>query len=326
MRERLYGLRAGMRGLLAAPLYHSAPNFFSLAAVRSNGLLVLESRFDAERTLQLVEEHRITHMFVVPTMFVRLLALPEAVRRKYDLSSLENVLHAGAPCAPDVKARMIDWWGPVIFEYYGSTEAGPLTFCGSDDWLAHRGTVGRPIEGVRLSIRGAAGKPCGAGEAGEICIDETFQPNFTYHKDAEKRRALEVDGVLGTGDVGYFDADGFLHICDRLSDMVISGGVNIYPAEIEAALITLPGVADCAVIGVPNAEFGESVAAFIQPAHGGPAPSAEDIRHALKGRIADYKIPRAFHFRAELPRDDSGKIFKRRLREELAREAAASAL
>src|SRR3546814_618196 len=219
-----------------------------LAAVRRNGLLVLESRFDAERTLQLVEEHRITHMFVVPTMFVRLLALPEAVRRKYDLSSLENVLHAGAPCAPDVKVRMIDWWGPVIFEYYGSTEAGPLTFCGSDDWLAHRGTVGRPIEGVRLSIRGAAGKPCGAGEAGEICIDETFQPNFTYHKDAEKRRALEVDGVLGTGDVGYFDADGFLYICDRLSDMVISGGVNIYPAEIEAALITLPGVADCAVI------------------------------------------------------------------------------
>ena len=322
IRQQIYESERGMRALLAAPLYHSAPNFYALSTLQHEGALFLKEKFDAEDTLRSIAEHRITHMFVVPTMFVRLLALPEEVKSRYDLSSLRWVLHAGAPCPPTIKAAMIEWWGPVITEYYGSTELGPLTFCRSADWLSHPGTVGRPLAGVELSIRDETGAPCPVGEAGEICVDRTAQADFTYHGDDEKRRRMALAGGLATGDVGYLDSDGFLFICERRTDMIISGGVNIYPAEIEAALLAIPGVRDCAVIGAPDPEFGETVVAFVEREPSASALNASSILADLRGSIAGYKVPRRIEFRPALPRDDSGKIFKRKLRDLIAVPAA----
>lgn len=319
MRAQIYGHGPGMRALLAAPLYHSAPNFFALNILRSAGLLVLQRKFDAEATLRLIDEHRITHMFMVPSMFMRLLALPAAARDRFDLSSLRHVVHAGAPCPAGVKASMIDWWGPVLSEYYGSTELGPLTFCNAHEWLSHRGTVGRALDGVVLSVRDEAGSPCGPFGIGEIHVERSPQGDFTYHGNDEKRRAMETGAGLATGDLGYLDDAGHLYICDRLTDMVISGGVNIYPAEIEAALMEIDGVADCTVLGAPDPEFGEKLIAFVQPLPGlRPDPAA--LEAALRERIAGYKVPRDFRFSASLPRDDNGKIFKRILRAGLREE------
>jgi long-chain acyl-CoA synthetase len=320
IRTQVYEPRPGMRALLAAPLYHSAPNVYALSTLRSEGLLVLQRKFDPEATLRTIAEHRITHMFAVPTMFVRLLALPREVRVKYDLSSLCSVVHAGAPCSPFVKAAMIDWWGPVITEYYGSTELGPLTFCNAADWLAHPGTVGRALDGVSLSIRNDAGAACAIGEPGEIYARNSVQPDFTYHGDPAKREALATPAGLATGDVGYLDDEGYLFLCDRRTDMIISGGVNIYPAEVEAALLTVAGVRDCAVVGAPDPEFGETVAAFIEcdPA---ATLSERHILAALRDILAGYKTPQRIAFVETLPRDDSGKIFKRRLRQALANPA-----
>ncbi|RYM01531.1 o-succinylbenzoate--CoA ligase [Sphingobium indicum] len=322
IRDRLYAPMAGMRTLITAPLYHTAPVLFASFTSRRDGLLVLETRFDAERTLQLIEQHRITHLYAVPTMFVRLLALPEAVRSRYDLSSLRWVLHAGAPCPPDVKKAMIDWWGPVISEYYGSTEMGPLTFCTAQEWLENPGSVGKPLPGVTIEIRDEAGRLCPAGVPGDVILVESGQPDFTYHGDDAKRRALATDHGLVTGDMGYLDEAGRLFICDRRTDMIISGGVNIYPAEIEAALIGYPGIEDCAVIGLPNAEYGEEVVAVVQaPALRDALPEA-DIQAFLRKAIAGYKVPRRIIAVDALPRDDSGKIFKRRLKEGLGPNGA----
>lgn len=311
-----YGLRPDeeMRILMTGPMYHSAPNSYGLAAAGIAGTIVLQPRFDAEELLAFVQEHRITHMHVVPTMFVRLLKLPAAVRAAYDVSSLRFVVHGAAPCPIEVKRRMIEWWGPVIHEYYGSTETGLITGHGSSDALARSGTVGRALPGVTLRVLDDAGREVAAGEIGDIYVKSRSVPDFTYHGRDAERSEIERDGFITVGDIGWIDDDGFLFLCDRRRDMIISGGVNIYPAEIEAVLLAIDGVRDAAVFGIPDAEFGEAVCAWVQPADGA-ALDAGTIRSLLGKTLSRYKLPKVIEFAAELPREDSGKIFKRRLRE-----------
>jgi long-chain acyl-CoA synthetase len=303
-----------MRAFVSAPLYHSAPNLYAVQTVLNGALLIVEPRFDAEATLALIERHALTNAYLVPTMFVRMLRLPPEVRRRYDLSSLRFVSSTGSPCAPDVKRAMIDWFGPIITETYASSEVGHVTFIDSRTWLERQGTVGRPMgEGV-VKILDDSGKELPAGEIGLIYCRQPAYPNFTYTNNPAARAALERDGLWSVGDMGYLDAAGYLYVADRKSDMVISGGVNIYPAEIEAALMAMPAVADCAVFGIPDAEFGEALAAAVQLRTDQRA-SAEQIQAFLRSRIANYKVPRVVSFHDSLPREDSGKIFKRLLRE-----------
>jgi long-chain acyl-CoA synthetase len=314
MRAMIYGLKPGARALLPGPLYHSAPNSFGLRAGRLGGALVLMSRFEPEEFLRLIEVQRIDTMFMVPTMFIRLMKLPEAVRRTYDMSSLRHVIHAAAPCPPDVKRAMIEWWGPVIYEFYGATESGAVTFATSEDALKKPGTVGRVAPGAELRFIGDDGRVLPLGEIGEIYSKISGNPDFTYHNKPEKRGEIERDGFITSGDVGYIDEDGYVFICDRKRDMVISGGVNIYPAEIESVLHAVPGVHDCAVFGIPDHEFGEALMAVVEPQAGVMLDVAE-IRARLKASLADYKVPKHVEIQKELPREDSGKIFKRRLRD-----------
>ncbi|MFM9865548.1 MAG: acyl-CoA synthetase [Micropepsaceae bacterium] len=300
--------------VVTGPMYHSAPNAYGSICVRAGADVILQPRFEPEELLQLIEKHRVTHLHMVPTMFVRLLKLPPEVRAKYDTSSLKFVVHAAAPCPADVKRGMIEWWGPVINEYYGATETGAVVFCTSDEWLAHPGTVGRPQPDVRLVITDDAGKALAVGEPGDVYVRMTTGSDFTYHGDDEKRRKAERDGLISVGDIGYVDKDGFLFLCDRRNHMVISGGVNIYPAEIEAEILKIPGVADCAVFRIPDTEFGEALCAVVQ-AQPGARVSEADVKGYLRDHLAKYKVPKVVAFHAELPREDSGKIFKRKLRD-----------
>jgi long-chain acyl-CoA synthetase len=313
-RALIYGLRPGVRALLPGPLYHSAPNSFGIRAARLGGVLVMMPRFEPEEFLHLIETHRIDAIFMVPTMFIRLMRLPEQVRRRYDMSSLRHVMHAAAPCPPDVKRAMIDWWGPVIYEFYGSTESGAVTLANSEDALRKPGTVGRIAPGAELKFIGEDGSEVPPGEIGEIYTRIAANPEFTYHNRPEKRAEIERDGFITSGDVGYIDADGYVFLCDRKRDMVISGGVNIYPAEIELVLHAMPGVHDCAVFGIPDAEFGEALMAVVEP-QAGVTLDVADIRKHLKAQLADYKVPKHIEIQTNLPREDSGKIFKRRLRD-----------
>jgi long-chain acyl-CoA synthetase len=307
------GLEPGMRALVSAPLYHSAPNLYAMQALLHGSLLVLEPRFDAERTLALIERHRLTNVYLVPTMYVRLLRLPADTRTRYDLSSLRFISSTGSPCAPDVKRAMIDWVGPIITETYAASELGHVTFIGSREWLERPGSVGRALgEGV-VKILDDHGRELPPGEIGLIYCRQPAYPDFTYTNNPAARQALERAGLWCVGDMGYLDADGYLYVADRKSDMVISGGVNIYPAEIEAVLMTMPGVADCAVFGIPDAEFGEALAAAVQ-SKPGEALSDKSVQEFLRARISGYKVPRVVTFHEALPREDSGKIFKRLLR------------
>jgi len=231
LRALIYGLKPGVRALLPGPLYHSAPNSFGLRAGRLGGALVLMPRFDADEFLRLVEAEKIDTIFIVPTMFVRLLKLPQSVREKYDTSSLRHVVHAAAPCPADVKRAMLDWWGPVISEYYGSTEASALTYATAADSLKRPGTVGKILDGVELRFLGDHGEALPQGEIGEIYSRTPDTPDFTYHNNPDKRAEVERDGFITSGDVGYIDADGYVFLRDRKRDMVISGGVNIYPRD-----------------------------------------------------------------------------------------------
>ena len=313
-RYKGFGIEPGMRALLPGPLYHSAPNLYATQTLlMDDALLVLEPRFDAERTLALIERHRLTHAYLVPTMFVRMLKLPEETKRRYDLSSLRFVAATGSPCAPAVKRAMIDWWGPVLHECYASSEAGVITSIDSHEALAKPGSAGRPVGVGALKILDPDGRELPPGEVGLIYARQPAYPDFAYNNNPAARAALERDGLWTLGDMGYLDEDGYLFICDRSSDMVISGGVNIYPAEIEAVLHGMPGVHDCAVFGVPSEEFGEALAAAIQP-EPGAALDPEGVKTWLRAHIADYKVPRVVEFHAALPREDSGKIFKRKLR------------
>ncbi|THD83299.1 MAG: long-chain fatty acid--CoA ligase [Phenylobacterium sp.] len=300
--------------VVTGPMYHSAPNAYGLFAARLGAKVILEARFDPEELLALIEAERVTHLHMVPIMFNRLLKLPDAVKHKYDLSSLRFVVHAAAPCPAPIKRAMIDWWGPVITEYYGSTETSAVVFCTSEQWLAHPGTVGKAWPEADVRVIGADGESLPAREVGEVVARIRGMADFTYHGDDQKRRDAEKAGLIAPGDVGYLDEDGFLYLCDRAKDMIISGGVNIYPAEIEAELAKMPGVADCAVFGIPDEEFGEAVCAVVQPVPGGTLSEAE-VKTWLRGQVAGYKVPKRVELAAELPREDSGKIFKRKLRE-----------
>jgi long-chain acyl-CoA synthetase len=314
MRAMIYGLKPGARAILPGPLYHSAPNSFGLRAGRLGGALILMPRFDAEEFLYLIEREGIDTIFMVPTMFIRLMKLPEEVRNKYDMSSLRHVIHAAAPCPADVKRAMIEWWGPVIYEFYGSTESGAVTFANSEDALKKPGTVGKIAPGAELRFIGDDGKQLPQGQIGEIYSRIAGNPDFTYHNKPEKRGEIDRDGFVTSGDVGYIDEDGYVFICDRKRDMVISGGVNIYPAEIENALIGMDGVRDCAVFGVPDDEFGERLFACIEPdANAALSPAA--VQEFLRGRLANFKVPKDIQFMDAMPREATGKIFKRKLRD-----------
>ena len=311
--KAVHGLEPGMRALLSAPLYHSAPNGYAVQAMLNGELLVLEEKFDAERTLALIDELKLTHAYLVPTMYVRLLRLDERIKQRYDLSSIRFVSSTGSPCPAEVKRSMIEWWGPVIHEAYAASELGYVTVIDSPEALRKPGSAGRPIGKATVRIFDDAGRDLPQGEVGLIYARQPAFPDFTYNNNAEARRRIERDGLWSLGDMGYLDAEGYLYVCDRASDMVISGGVNIYPAEIEATLALMPGVRDCAVFGIPDEEFGEALCAAVQPEPGARL-DAEQVRSYLRSKLSGYKVPRRVDFHAALPREDSGKIFKRRLR------------
>ena len=308
------GIYPGVRSLLSAPLYHSAPSSFAQQSLLQGALFVLEEKFDAEATLALIERHRIDTVYLVPVMYVRLLRLPPQIRSRYDLSSLSFVASTGSPCAPEVKKAMIDWLGPVIHEAYASSETGYITVMKPQDAARKPGSAGRAVGQARIRILDDAGHELPAGEIGTIYAHQPAYSDFTYHGNEAARRAIERDGLASVGDMGYLDDEGFLYVCDRASDMVISGGVNIYPAEIEHVLITLPGIIDCAVIGIPDEEFGEALAAQVV-AEAGATLDADAIRRELGLRIAGYKVPRRIDIVEALPRDDNGKVQKRRIRD-----------
>jgi long-chain acyl-CoA synthetase len=311
----------GNVALITGPLYHLFSQALLMATFGAGGSVVIMERFDPEECLALIERHRVTHSALVPTLFVRLLRLPDAVKAKYDLSSLRHVVHSGAPCAPEVKRAMLAWWGPTIHETYGSTETGVVTKISPEEWLARPGSVGRPVLTGEVRIRGEDGNWAGAGTVGDIYLRIHGTPDFTFHGDPGKRAAVEYDGLVTCGDVGWLDEDGYLFLCDRRIDMIITGGVNVYPAEVEAALLEHPQVADCAVFGTPDPEFGEVVVAVIQSA---VALDADELRDFLRERIAGYKVPRHFAVTGHLAREETGKIMKRRLREEFLAARGAS--
>ncbi|WP_326537484.1 AMP-binding protein [Pseudorhodoferax sp.] len=310
--EQTFGLHAGCRALLPAPLYHSAPSGFLQGALAAAERLVVMERFDAEAVLAAIAEHRIDTVYLVPIMYVRLLRLPQEVRRRHDLSSLRYIASTGAPCAPEVKRAMIEWLGPIVHETYASSEAGMVTSISAKEALARPGSAGRPVLGAQVRILDAQGVSCAPHEIGLIYVRQPVYSDFTYRHNDAARRAVERDGLIHLGDMGYLDADGYLFVCDRASDMVISGGVNIYPAEIENRLMAYAGVADCAVFGVPDAEYGERLHAVVEPARG-VTLQADILRSWMQAGLSGYKVPREIEF-AELPRDDNGKIAKRRLR------------
>jgi len=312
--EMAYGLREGARTLLTAPIYHSAPSLYFQNALMLSDLVVLEPRFDPEVFLRLVQDYRIDTAYMVPIMYVRLLRLPRAVREKYDLSSLRFIASTGAPCAPDVKKAMIEWLGPVINETYASSEAGLVTLIDSQDALTHPGSAGRPLLDARVRIFDKQGAPLPAGEIGLIYVRQPAYTDFTYKGNDEARQKIDREGLVTLGDMGYLDKEGFLYVCDRDSDMVISGGVNIYPAEVEHELLKHPSVSDCAVLGIPDAEYGEKLHAIVE-AHDASPALAHELRAWLKECLAAYKVPSGIEFHP-LPRDDNGKIAKRKLRDQ----------
>jgi long-chain acyl-CoA synthetase len=314
--QAMFGFREGMTYLNPAPLYHSAPQASVSAALRLGSTAIVMEHFDPEQWLALVERYRVTHSQLVPVMFSRLLRLPAEVRARYDTSSLECVVHAAAPCPAHVKRAMIDWLGPIITEYYGATEANGFTFCTTAEWLAHPGTVGRPILGELLILDGAD-KECPAGADGTVWFRGAT--SFEYFQDPGKTaESRSSDGTASAvGDIGHVDAEGYLYLTDRKSYMIISGGVNVYPQETENILSAHPAVQDVAVIGVPNDDLGEEVKAVVEladPAAAGPGLERDLIAYC-RDRLAHFKCPRTVDFVPELPRSETGKLYKRILRE-----------
>ncbi|MGE0718585.1 MAG: AMP-binding protein, partial [Alphaproteobacteria bacterium] len=303
--------------LNTGPLYHAAPLRLNLQLFLNAGVGVhLMDRWTPEETLTLVERLGVTHTHMVPTMFHRLLSLPEAERARHATGTLRWVLHGAAPCSVALKRRLIEWLGPVVYEYYAGTEGGG-TFVASDEWLARPGTIGRPVPGARMEVRDDAGHALPTGEPGRIFVHTPPPFRFTYYKDAAKTSAAWDGDWFTMGDVGYVDAEGYFYLSGRSAETIISGGVNIYPAEIDAALHQHPAVEDVATVGAPNEEWGEEVVAVVQPRAGHvPSPElAEDIRAFCRGRIADYKVPRRIDFVDALPRLETGKIQRRLVRD-----------
>lgn len=313
--EGLFGVSSDTVYLSPAPLYHAAPLRFCMGIHRAGGTVVVMEHFDAEEALKLIERHRVTHSQWVPTMFVRMLKLDPSIREKYDLSSLRVAVHAAAPCPVAVKEQMIQWWGPVIHEYYAGTEGNGFCYASSEDWLAHKGTVGKPLLG-ELHIVGEGGDELPTGETGTVYFGGGA--TFEYHNDPEKTAsARNADGWSTLGDVGYTDEDGFLYLTDRQAYMIITGGVNVYPQEAENILTMHPAVYDVAVFGVPDEEFGEQVKAVVQPMEMDLAgPELErDLIEYCRAHLAHVKCPRTIDFEAELPRHPTGKLYKRILKD-----------
>jgi long-chain acyl-CoA synthetase len=311
----LYNSDADTVYLSPAPLYHAAPLRFCMSVHRIGGTAMVMEKFDPVEYLHLIERYRVTHSQLVPTMFVRMLKLPEAERRRYDLSSLRVAVHAAAPCPIQVKEQMIEWWGPVLHEYYAGTEGNGFTAITSAEWLQHRGSVGRALLG-EIHIVDDEGNELPAGEVGTIYF--AGGARFEYHNDPAKTAgSRNAQGWSTLGDIGYLDADGYLYLTDRKANMIISGGVNIYPQEAENLLITHPKVADVAVFGVPNPDLGEEVKAVVQPvdmADTGPELERELIAFCQQA-LAKFKCPRSIDFEAELPRHPTGKLYKRLLKD-----------
>jgi long-chain acyl-CoA synthetase len=312
--KAMFRFREGMTYLSPAPLYHSAPQASVSASLRLGSTAIVMERFDPAQFLSLVERYRVTHSQMVPTMFSRLLKLPTDVREAADVSSLETIIHAAAPCPVPVKEQMIEWWGPIIVEYYGATEANGFTFCDSEQWLAHRGTVGKAVLGEVL-ILDDDGAPSPPGVPGTVWFKGAT--NFEYWQDPAKTSESIVGDRSTVGDVGYLDEDGYLYLTDRKTYMIISGGVNIYPQETENLLVTHPKVMDAAVIGVPNEDLGEEVKAVVQLMDGvAPGPEVErELIEFCRSQLAHYKCPRTVDFVDELPRLPTGKLYKRLLRD-----------
>ncbi|HBC57712.1 MAG TPA: acyl-CoA synthetase [Gammaproteobacteria bacterium] len=316
MLAMLFDIKSGEGAHLAqGPLYHAAPAMFSTGAMHLGQSLVLMDKWTPEAALERIEKYKITATHMVPTMFHRLLDLPESERNRYDLSSLKNVIHAAAPCPPETKRKMLDWWGPVIYEYYAATEGGGA-YVKPDEWLQHPGTVGRAFPGAQLKILDEEGNELPPNEPGTIYMG-TPVGEFEYYKDKKKTEASRHGGLFTVGDIGYLTEDGWLFICDRKNDMIISGGVNIYPAEIEATLQQHDKIADVAVFGIPDDDWGESVKAVVEliPGASGNDSLTEDILAFAKERLAKYKLPRSIDYIDELPRLPTGKLYKRILRD-----------
>jgi long-chain acyl-CoA synthetase len=320
----MYAMFLGMFGiqphadnvhLCGSPLYHTAVLVFAASSLHLGHTVVLMDKWTPEDCLAAIDRHRVTTSHMVPTQFHRLLALPEDTKARYDVSSLRHMVHAAAPCPIDVKRRMLAWWGPVIYEYYAASEGGG-TLVTPEEWLRRPGTVGRAWPGSEIRIYDDAGTSCPAGTPGTVYM-ALGAAEFTYHKDDAKTAANRRDGFFTVGDVGYLDDEGYLFLCDRKIDMIIAGGVNIYPSEVEAALLTHPSVADAAVFGIPHEDWGEEVKAVIEPAAGvepSPALAADILAHCARA-IAKYKCPRSIDFIAAMPRDPNGKLYKRKLRD-----------
>ena len=298
--------------LVDGPLFHSVPNAYARLALGAGADIVLRRRIEPEATLEAIAEHRVTHLHVVPGAMARLLALPEAVRRRHDLSSLRHVVHGAAPCPPHLKRAMVAWWGPVIHEYYGSTETGLLTLQDSVEALAKPGGVGRALPGIALHILDADGHALPPGEIGGVYAGSDTLHDFTYIGQADRRAAIGRRDLVTAGDLGWMDAEGTLFLAGRAAEALWVGGATVHPAAVEAALSALPGVADCAVVGVPGQEGGDELVACVS-ALPGTALDAEALREALVGRVAPEAVPRRIVVIARMPREDSGKLFKRRL-------------
>lgn len=302
--------------LSPAPLYHAAPLGFTMNVLRYGGQVIVMPQFDPETALALLGTHKVTHAQWVPTMFVRMLKLPEVVRSRYRFPDLRYAIHAAAPCPINVKSQMIDWWGPIIYEYYAGTEGNGSTFINSEDWLSHPGSVGLPASDCRVHILDDEGRPVPAYTHGGVYFEGGGR--FEYLNDPEKTaHSHQANGWSTLGDIGYVDDDGYLYLTDRKSFMIISGGVNIYPQEAENVLITHPAVADVAVFGIPNEEFGEEVKAVVQPVSMAAASPllAEELIAYARSQIAHLKCPKSIDFMEELPRHPTGKLYKRLLKE-----------
>ena len=308
----------GGRTLLNGPIYHSAQWAFSFLPLLAGSSVVMRHRFDAGETLELIDKYEVTNVHLVPTQFVRMLRLEDEKKQAFSGDSLSIVWHGAAPCPPEVKRQMIDWWGPKVAEYYGSTEGSIVTTCSSEEWLTRPGTVGKPTAMNEIMIISEDGEPCPTGESGQLYVKNLMGSDFTYHNDTEKTEKAHLEpGVFTFGDIGYVDADGYLYLSDRKIDMIISGGVNIYPAEIEGVLINHPAVVDAAVFGIPNEEFGEEVKAAIElKADVTPSDElTEELTGFCREHLAGYKVPRSFDYEKSMPRHPTGKLLKRLLRD-----------
>ena len=316
--SQMLGIPADGTTFICGPVYHSAQWAFSFLPLMAGSTVVMRHKFDAAEALTLIDEHKVTNVHLVPTQFHRFLRLPDTQRAGFSGDSLAVVWHGAAPCPADVKRKMIDWWGPVISEYYGSTEGSIVSMATSQEWLERPGTVGKAAAIVEITVRDDDGAEVAQGESGQIYVRNLMGTDFEYHNEPEKTASVHLEpGVFTFGDIGYFDDAGYLYLSDRKIDMIISGGVNIYPAEIEATLMAHPAVNDAAVFGIPNEEFGEEVKAAVQLRDGfaAGAEMSEALIDHCREHLANYKAPRSVDFESEFPRHETGKLYKRLLRD-----------